>query len=365
MKKTAFVALGLSFALLSPAYAADKISVTVDSKPLTFDVEPFMQDDRVLVPLRAIFEALGCDVSYIEETETVFAKNGTKFVSLDIGSDEMFLKDKTVKLDVAAQIKNDRTFVPVRAISESFNAAVDWDDATNTVIIETKKTQHKITREKISEEFKDDSGNVILKTLYEYPSIENPENDEYIAELNEYFKNNITEFSADADEWTAAAKEHCDLTDGENWEPYEVSFTYDIDTDKNNLLGVTYQTFANFRGAHPITAEFSEIFDLSAKKQLEFSDILAGTAEEAEEFVKSVFAEEIQKEPDMYFEDALETLKSDECVPEMRLTDTAVEIYLNPYEIAPYASGIITIEIPFEENENIFNPEFLNPSEVK
>lgn len=356
MKKSALVALGLSLAMCAPVSADSAIGVTVNGKALTFDAEPYMESDRVLVPLRAIFEALGCDVSYFDEPETVFAKKGTQYVSLNIGSDEMFLKDKTVKLDVPAAIKNDRTFVPVRAISEGMNAFVDWNNDTNTVIIETKKTRHTVKTEKIEKQFKADDGTVILNISCEYPQIENTENNSYIDELNTHFKDEALEFVKSSETETLdGAKEHySSLGEGENWGAYEMDFTYDVDTDRNSFFGVTFQVFADLRGAHPSTYEYSEVYDVDEGAQLSLSGILNMDEAKAKEYIAEQFAKEIDKEPEAFFEDAKETLKKDDCIPEIRMTDTGIEAYLNTYKIAPYVAGIIAIEFPYYGNEDIF-----------
>jgi len=118
-----------------PEPKPDFISVTIDGKPVSFDVEPVMENSRILVPLRAIFEAMGASVKWNEDTQTVTAeKDGTK-VSMQIGSNKMVKNGETITLDVPPQLINNRTLVPVRAIAESFGAKVDWDEVTKTVLI--------------------------------------------------------------------------------------------------------------------------------------------------------------------------------------------------------------------------------------
>jgi len=91
--------------------------------------------DRTLVPLRAIFEALGATVDWDGATQTVTAKKDSDVIKLQIGSNEMTVNGKTVTLEVPAQLINGRTMVPVRAIAEAFGAEVYWDAATRTVKI--------------------------------------------------------------------------------------------------------------------------------------------------------------------------------------------------------------------------------------
>ena len=111
------------------------ITVMLNGSPIDFDQPPIIKDDRTLVPLRAIFEALGAAVSWDDATQTVTAVRGDKTVSLTIGSQTLYVGQSAVTLDVPAQLVNDRTLVPVRAISAAFDYQVDWDDELQQVSI--------------------------------------------------------------------------------------------------------------------------------------------------------------------------------------------------------------------------------------
>ena len=112
---------------------ANSIPVFVDGVQIDFDQQPIIQEDRTLVPLRGVFEALGATVYWNNDTRSVTAyKDGTT-VELAIGSSAMYVNGQPKYLDVAGQIINDRTMVPLRAISEAFGAGVYWDNDTRTV----------------------------------------------------------------------------------------------------------------------------------------------------------------------------------------------------------------------------------------
>lgn len=120
------------------AVAKDDINVIVNGEKVVFeDTAPFIENERTLVPMRAIFEALGAVVEWDEETRTVVSYDPVSKVSivLQIGSKTMFVNDKSVTLEVPAKIVNERTVVPVRAIAEGMNSKVDWDGSTMTVIV--------------------------------------------------------------------------------------------------------------------------------------------------------------------------------------------------------------------------------------
>ena len=113
----------------------DTIGVIVYGSKVKFDQEPFIEDGRTLVPLRAIFEALGATVEWDEKTSTVKANGNNVEIELQIGSKEMKVGNEVKILDVPAKIAGGRTMVPVRAISEAFGCNVEWDAETRTVIV--------------------------------------------------------------------------------------------------------------------------------------------------------------------------------------------------------------------------------------
>lgn len=118
-------------------FAANPINVEINGNELVFfDQRPVNRDGRVLVPLRSIFEALGADVQWDGSTQTAIGTLGDKVVKATIGSTVAYVGNETVTLDVGPQLINDRTMVPVRFVSESLGAKVDWISETQTVTIE-------------------------------------------------------------------------------------------------------------------------------------------------------------------------------------------------------------------------------------
>ncbi len=116
----------------------DKITVTLNGDEIAFDQPPVIVNDRTLVPLRAIFEALGAEVDWDGDTRTVTATKADTQIKMTISKSEMLKNSESITLDVPPQIVNDRTLVPVRAIAESFDCDVDWNGDTRTVIIKTE-----------------------------------------------------------------------------------------------------------------------------------------------------------------------------------------------------------------------------------
>ena len=136
----------ICFSQISFAYASD-ISVTLDGAKISFDVPPINVNDRVLVPFRAIGEAMGATVDWNAASREVTLARGDRYVRLMIGSATMqygqkfstnFFSSEIYVMDTPAQIINDRTFVPVRAIAEGLGVSVGW--SVSTVTLTTQPT---------------------------------------------------------------------------------------------------------------------------------------------------------------------------------------------------------------------------------
>lgn len=129
------IADGNSVLGLAKIHFIDDLKITVNGKYISFDAEPFIKDDFTLVPLRAIFSALGAEVSWDDDTLTAIAIKGEDSLSVTIGADKMYKNGTEISLEAVATVVNDRTFIPARAVSEALNCKVDWDGETRTVII--------------------------------------------------------------------------------------------------------------------------------------------------------------------------------------------------------------------------------------
>lgn len=115
------------------------IMVVVNDKIVEFDQKPVIQNSRTLVPFRKIFEALGADVDWDNDTQQVRAKNENTEISFIIGEKVLLINQKdTIIMEVKPQIMNGRSMVPLRIVSETLGANVDWNDEERIITIETK-----------------------------------------------------------------------------------------------------------------------------------------------------------------------------------------------------------------------------------
>ncbi|MFZ5814274.1 MAG: stalk domain-containing protein, partial [Bacillota bacterium] len=117
------------------------VTVQVETKPLQQPVPPVIVDGRLLIGVRAAAEAVGGQVDWNPETRQVTVTRRSDQLVLTIGRKEALLNGKPVPLEVAPLIFQDRTMVPLRFIAEALGGAVHWDGTTRTANILRKPSQ--------------------------------------------------------------------------------------------------------------------------------------------------------------------------------------------------------------------------------
>ena len=349
----------------SMAFAADtdKITVKVNGEEIITDVAPIMENDRILLPMRAIFEKLGCNVAYREMNgaEFVTASHGNKQVVLEIGKNEINVDGEVKELDVAAKIENDRTLVPVRAVSEAMDAVVVWNDATNTAEITTKQGEHAIDSVTDEKVIKAEDGTVLMYINYVYPIIRNDGN-EYIEKINEEYKAYAEEFVSGAESTADEAKQAFDEMGADNFTPYDFNLSYDVHTDKNGIISVTNYGYYYTGGAHPNTERESRTFDINNGKELVLSDIVKGDADEIHQMVYDAFVTSFEENNESFSAEAASDLDKECDNVKFYLTDNSLVLYFDVYQVDSYAAGYPTVELKY--NEGVFKID-LSESKAK
>lgn len=112
------------------AKVLDVTSVVSTTANFKFDTPPVIKGGRTLIPVRAITEGLGAEVAWNQDTQQVtITKDGTT-ITLTLGSTTALVNGEPVGLDTKANTMNNRTYVPLRFIMETFNKTVTYDDGT-------------------------------------------------------------------------------------------------------------------------------------------------------------------------------------------------------------------------------------------
>jgi hypothetical protein len=111
------------------------ISVIHNGSPLSFDVPPQTIGDRTMVPMRAIFDALGAEVRWNGTTQTITATKGETVIVLRLGNNMATINGVATPLDQPAVAIDGRTLVPLRFVGDALGAGVRWDGEARTVTI--------------------------------------------------------------------------------------------------------------------------------------------------------------------------------------------------------------------------------------
>ncbi len=137
MKKlTAMLLAALMLTGVVSANAEVEVKLIVDDKIVDADV--ITENNRTLVPLRAIMENAGAEVQWYADTKKIDVKRGDKTITLQIGNNIMNTPEGDKIMDVVPAIYGvGTTYLPIRAVCEEFTMNVDWDGGTKTVLINT------------------------------------------------------------------------------------------------------------------------------------------------------------------------------------------------------------------------------------
>jgi inhibitor of cysteine peptidase len=149
MRKKAFVAVLLAIVMLAAPSVAGSLKQTVSAQsgiqvwisgvPLKLSTPAYAQSKTTMVPLREVAEALDVKVTWktdLNQRQTITLKRGDRSAILTMGSTILIANGRTVRLDVAPQMKGKVTMVPLRAISESLGTVVAWDGIKKIVRID-------------------------------------------------------------------------------------------------------------------------------------------------------------------------------------------------------------------------------------
>ncbi len=125
------------------AYAQSPIKLIIDGKEVKDGPEAFIKNDRTLVPIRVIAEELDAVVTWDNNNRTVHISKEDLHVVLPVDSNliEYTIDNETIYnlSDVSPVIKEDRTFVPIRLVSNALGVGIDWDNDKRAVIIDSSE----------------------------------------------------------------------------------------------------------------------------------------------------------------------------------------------------------------------------------
>ncbi|WP_197079091.1 stalk domain-containing protein [Candidatus Syntrophocurvum alkaliphilum] len=117
-------------------YQNTELKTFVNGLQPVYDVKPRVANNRTIVPARALTESLGAEVDWCPDTQIVKITRDDLIIELPIDSETAFVNGEEKELDCAAVIEDGRTLVPLRFISETLQAEVDYDHDSRLIFVQ-------------------------------------------------------------------------------------------------------------------------------------------------------------------------------------------------------------------------------------
>lgn len=114
------------------------IKVLYNARQIASDVQPELKNDVVFVPFRAVANALGAQLDVTPDWKTITFLRDERKVTITIGSKTAYVNGQKKELLAAPYVKNGRTMVPTRFVSEQLGETVEWDSVSRYVWIGNK-----------------------------------------------------------------------------------------------------------------------------------------------------------------------------------------------------------------------------------
>lgn len=133
---TALIGLFIFFIGLPTACAHQEVGLQIAGEIIQTDPAPFIDNNRVMVPVREVTSALKADVSWNEEKRAVEVVQGEYQITMYIGKLQGIVNGKDVQLEASPVIVDDRAMVPVRILAEGLQVPVSWDNNTRVVSLD-------------------------------------------------------------------------------------------------------------------------------------------------------------------------------------------------------------------------------------
>ena len=338
--------LGLLAALLFyvPAFAHPPITVYVDGEKLNFDQPPIIKEDRTLVPMRKIFEALGAKVYWDEPSQRVTAVSGSDVIVLYIGQSGLYKNNQLVyTMPVPAQIINDRTLVPLRAVAESLGCEVGWDGIDYVIDIisggSSSGEQTAPMKGGFSGKVKAPDGTVVINAELKCEVTGNHAVDTAMANatfaqgqifLQDYKEKALLEYETNPDHFMT----------------YYYMGTYEMTRNSNGYASFL-SSVTSFDGRNTEVSYHSHTYDLRTGREVNLETLVSDSRSDLEYLWEVSFEAMIDADPDAFYSNAKSRLQMYLDEVDFYLTEDGIVFYLSPDTIAPPETGAVSFEIQY------------------
>ena len=120
----------MSVTIGEPNLIIDGVEVPIDESGSV----AYVENGRTMMPVRGIAEAIGAEVDYDSDSRIVTVENEDTMIAMRIGDNEMEVNGQPVMLLTAPEIKEDRTMLPIRDVAEALDCEVEWQQEIQTAM---------------------------------------------------------------------------------------------------------------------------------------------------------------------------------------------------------------------------------------
>jgi len=352
--------IGLLASLLFrvPAFAHPPITVFVDGVQVNFDQQPIIKDDRTLVPMRRIFEALDAEVFWDEPSQSVTAVHGTDVILFRIGKAELYKNGKlTYTMPVPAQIINDRTLVPLRAVAESLGCDVAWDgidymvnitSAGNTPVTKPETPPSNTGQDTpmsggYASRVTAPDGTVVLNVELKCDEVTTGNGRISIngAMANETYGQGEGFLQAYRER---ALREYAENPNG--FRPYYYMGTYTLMREQDGYASFL-AAVSSYDGEEESVTYFSHTYDLFNGQEVDLEDLVSDSREDLEYLWTVSFLALADKDPEAFYSNVEKKLEKNLDKVDFYLTEDGIAFYLSPGIIAPEETGAVSFAITY------------------
>lgn len=350
-----------------PAFGAESVKVLVNNAAVTFTgQQPVIQDGSTLIPVRGALEAMGVAVVWEEATKSVKLNKEDKNATLVIGEKSFLAGTEKKDLSAPAQMIGGSTMIPLRAVAEFFGGEVTWEDATKTVTVvmeatteplpevkpEEKPEEKPVVKSEMFEtasytaQLKGADGTVLLDAKAEYPKFTEKAAGAKTAELNKKIEADMKAqvdavLAENKDSITEEAK---DL--GAEFRAKEYVVGFEAPFADGKVISYLSNAYLFMGGAHGNTKAEAFTYNVETGKEAVVADFVKLDANVKEDaYLKSVVLDDMKANKAAYLEGAEKTLNDTKDLLGFYLNEKGefVVFVSETTAVKPYSDGIVKI----------------------
>ncbi len=247
--------------------------------------------------------------------------------------------------------------------SDNLTSSPAPDNVTPSEAPGDSDTEQQQARERVEvqqklweEEYYNDNDVLVLTTKFSMPSLRG-QGQPRIEENYEHIFQSLMDKIPTLVEESKSIWETQEETDF--YSPYYLGHDFSVEYNDNYRLSILRTISEYYGGAHGMATIFTDNFDLRTGEPISFEDIFVGGLEAGRARILPYIREEIAKNPDAYYpddllEDGTSMLEKAFTGKLFVLTPDGIRVYFQAYDIAPYAFGIPSFDIPYSYLEDIW-----------